>query len=127
MTAPHANSSDMEAGRQRSAAGAIAGRPVNNTAQHVDDDELQRTEALLGEADAEEELVVPASYGEIAKHFAYLGWTAFGGPAAHVNMFLKVKQKHSIQLLETFAKLRFASPRLHGYCFLSARPSYLLD
>ena len=44
------------------------------------------------EADSEEAAEVkPASYLEIAWHFGLLGWTAFGGPAAHVNMFLRVR------------------------------------
>ena len=29
------------------------------------------------------------SYGDIFKQFAVLGWTAFGGPAAHLGMFEK--------------------------------------
>lgn len=27
------------------------------------------------------------SYADIAKHFGVLGWTAFGGPSAHLGMF----------------------------------------
>lgn len=43
------------------------------------------------EADSEEAAEIkPASYWEITKHFGLLGWTAFGGPAAHVSMFLQV-------------------------------------
>ena len=33
----------------------------------------------------------PATYWEIFKHFGILGWTAFGGPAAHVAMFQQVR------------------------------------
>ena len=29
-------------------------------------------------------------YGDIFRHFALLGWTAFGGPAAHLGMFEKL-------------------------------------
>ena len=43
-------------------------------------------------AGEEEPLVRPASYKEIAKYFGILGWTAFGGPAAHVAMFQKASQ-----------------------------------
>ncbi|EFN55707.1 hypothetical protein CHLNCDRAFT_35448 [Chlorella variabilis] len=42
------------------------------------------------EAASEESAVQPATYGEIAKHFGILGWTAFGGPAAHIAMFQKL-------------------------------------
>jgi hypothetical protein len=43
-------------------------------------------------AGEEEPLVRPATYREIAKYFGILGWTAFGGPAAHVAMFQKASQ-----------------------------------
>lgn len=48
------------------------------------------------EASEAEFLVQPATYREIAKHFGILGWTSFGGPAAHIAMFQKVcnKTKH---------------------------------
>lgn len=43
------------------------------------------------EAASEDAVVInSASYWEIAKYFGILGWTAFGGPAAHVAMFQKV-------------------------------------
>jgi hypothetical protein len=32
-----------------------------------------------------------ASYADIAKEFSLMGWAAFGGPAAHVGMFEKVR------------------------------------
>lgn len=34
---------------------------------------------------------VSASYGDIARQFVLLGWTAFGGPAAHIGLFQKVR------------------------------------
>ena len=40
------------------------------------------------EADAA--AVVPATYAAIGRHFAVLGWTAFGGPSAHVAQFMIV-------------------------------------
>lgn len=42
------------------------------------------------EASGDEWEIKPATYWEVAKHFGILGCTAFGGPAAHVSMFLKV-------------------------------------
>jgi hypothetical protein len=50
--------------------------------------ELQPSEA--GEPSEPEVVIKPASYWDIAKHFGLLGWTAFGGPAAHISMFLAV-------------------------------------
>ena len=39
-----------------------------------------------------------ASYKDIAKEFSLMGWTAFGGPAAHVGMFEKVGgQAHAMR------------------------------
>lgn len=32
--------------------------------------------------------IAPASYLQLAKHFAIFGWTAFGGPSAHVAQFM---------------------------------------
>lgn len=34
--------------------------------------------------------VVQASYLDIFKQFVWMGWTAFGGPAAHIALFQKV-------------------------------------
>ena len=33
---------------------------------------------------------VRASKRDVVKHFAVMGWTAFGGPAAHIAVFEKV-------------------------------------
>ena len=47
--------------------------------------------AAVSAAEVETPFVVqPATYLEIVKYFGILGWTAFGGPAAHVAMFQKV-------------------------------------
>uniref|UniRef100_A0A383W4R4 Chromate transporter n=1 Tax=Tetradesmus obliquus TaxID=3088 RepID=A0A383W4R4_TETOB len=47
------------------------------------------------------------SYGDIAKQFSILGWTAFGGPAAHIGMFQR-------RLVE---KLRWMSDEVYGELF----------
>lgn len=33
------------------------------------------------------------SYNDIAKEFSLLGWTAFGGPSAHIGLFERVRYK----------------------------------
>jgi hypothetical protein len=37
-----------------------------------------------------EELFVRVTYWDIFKQFSILGWTAFGGPAAHIGLFQRV-------------------------------------
>jgi len=56
------------------------GKDVNNDAQA----------AASGAAAQAEEEYADVSYVDIAKQFFILGWTAFGGPAAHVGLFEKV-------------------------------------
>ena len=34
-----------------------------------------------------------ASYRDITREFVLLGWTAFGGPAAHIGLFQKVRRE----------------------------------
>lgn len=36
--------------------------------------------------------VATVSYADIAKQFSLLGWVAFGGPAAHIALFQKVRR-----------------------------------
>lgn len=48
------------------------------------------TAAAEGATEEHTEVVVSATYKEIVYHFFILGWTAFGGPAAHIGMFQKV-------------------------------------
>lgn len=50
------------------------------------------TEPLVNDGDGDVEhqngdTFVRASYTEIAKYFLMMGWTAFGGPQAHIGMF----------------------------------------
>lgn len=45
-------------------------------------------------------------YGDIVKNFVLLGWTAFGGPAAHVGVFQKVFVEHLRWMpIEVFTEL----------------------
>lgn len=49
----------------------------------VSKDQLQLAE--------QEEQYEDVTYGDIAKQFFILGWTAFGGPAAHIGLFQRVR------------------------------------
>lgn len=61
------------------------------------------------EAASEEPFVTnSATYTEIAKYFGILGWTAFGGPAAHIAMFQKVRA------VKRQALVAFSCPVWHG-------------
>jgi hypothetical protein len=40
---------------------------------------------------------VSVAYADITKYFTVLGWTAFGGPQAHVGMFETVCLPHTEQ------------------------------
>lgn len=42
------------------------------------------------EPSTEKAIAVEVGYADIAQNFVLLGWTAFGGPAAHVGVFQKV-------------------------------------
>jgi hypothetical protein len=35
---------------------------------------------------------VDVSFGDIARNFVLMGWTAFGGPQAHIGLFETVRQ-----------------------------------
>ena len=56
--------------------------------------------------------VKSASYWEITKYFGVLGWTAFGGPAAHVAMF----QKLFVERLHWCTFTVFAELLMLGQC-----------
>lgn len=54
------------------------------------------TEPLVppGDGDVEQQngdAFVDVSYKEIANNFLMMGWTAFGGPQAHIGMFETVR------------------------------------
>ncbi len=50
-----------------------------------------------GVPDQENELV-SATYWEIVRQWFFLGWTAFGGPSAHLAIFQKVELPLQIEL-----------------------------
>lgn len=78
--APRLASNGSHAGMAGSApAGAKGEDPVDNDkadAAPVDEPEADR--------------IVQVGYRDIAKEFSLLGWTAFGGPAAHIGLFQRV-------------------------------------
>lgn len=57
--------------------------------------ELQKTRLNMAEASIEDPLVGEAqeseyrevTYGQIVQNFVLMGWTAFGGPSAHIAFF----------------------------------------
>ena len=48
---------------------------------------------IESEVDAPEYAQV--SYGELVKNFVLMGWTAFGGPSAHIALFETVRSRIS--------------------------------
>jgi hypothetical protein len=64
------------------------------------------------------------SYADIAKQFSILGWTAFGGPAAHIGMFQRVSssiaqslRRHIIDMISSLIDLpTAAAAALHNIC-----------
>lgn len=69
-----------------------AGRPATLAdAKPMGSTNLSEKAGGASEAASEDIVINSATYWEIAKYFGILGWTAFGGPAAHVAMFQKVR------------------------------------
>ena len=60
----------------------------------------------------EEEPLVPATWKELIFHWFVLGWTAFGGPAAHIGMF----QKLFVEKLHWCSNLVFTELFMLGQC-----------
>lgn len=48
------------------------------------------TVPLLSSDPEDASQTVAASYGDIFQQWVLLGWTAFGGPSAHIGVFRKV-------------------------------------
>ncbi|KAI8105039.1 hypothetical protein M9435_000211 [Picochlorum sp. BPE23] len=66
-----------------------------------------------GEKEAEEEtIVIPATWKELIRYWFILGWTAFGGPAAHIGMF----QKLFVEKLRWCTTLVFTELFMLGQC-----------
>jgi hypothetical protein len=80
-----------------------------------DADALPPPPAPGGSAPGPSGVVEHVSYAEIAKQFSLLGWTAFGGPAAHIGIMQKVsaglRTRRPPQLRA--AGKRPASPQAH--------------
>lgn len=57
-------------------------------------------------------VVLPATYKELVRYWFILGWTAFGGPAAHVAMF----QKLFVDKLKWCTYLVFTELLMLGQC-----------
>ena len=57
-------------------------------------------------------IVLPATWRQLAKHWFILGWTAFGGPAAHIGMF----QKLFVEKLHWCTYLVFTELLMLGQC-----------
>lgn len=45
------------------------------------------------------------TYFDIAKQFSIMGWIAFGGPAAHIGLFQKVREPSQAYLIEAALRL----------------------
>lgn len=54
------------------------------------EDSKDVSEPQAADQDSDEEQYALVTYGDIFKQFSILGWTAFGGPAAHIGLFQRV-------------------------------------
>ena len=50
----------------------------------------QEEQAREGDAEVQTEYA-SVSYAELTKNFVLMGWTAFGGPSAHIALFETVR------------------------------------
>lgn len=68
-------------------------------------------------------LIEHVGYRDIAKQFSLLGWTAFGGPAAHIGIMQKVRRAAGIfQLVRTICTAQASycdSTSACGFCLLA--------
>ncbi|GAB4823068.1 hypothetical protein N2152v2_010114 [Parachlorella kessleri] len=91
------------AGASGGSAGDQDGKPAESSK------ELQPSE---GSGEMEPVVLQQASYWDIAKYFGMLGWTAFGGPAAHITMFLQL----FVEKLHWTTHLVFTELLMLGQC-----------
>ena len=95
---PRAPDAALPADMAAAAAAAAGGESLDKDGSGVaGGSEQQEGEFAVLEAPSTE--LQPASYWEIFKYFGILGWTAFGGPAAHVAMFQKVRWQQRQRLI----------------------------
>ena len=71
-----------------------------------------RSDTVEESKQEEEEPLVPATWKELVLHWFVLGWTAFGGPAAHIGMF----QKLFVEKLHWCSNLIFTELFMLGQC-----------
>lgn len=74
--------------------------------KHHDSKDIQ-ADASTAAQEPQEEQYADVTYGDIFKQFSILGWTAFGGPAAHIGLFQR-------RLVE---RLRWMSDEVYGELF----------
>eukprot|EP00879_Flechtneria_rotunda_P029774 GHRR01032222.1.p1 GENE.GHRR01032222.1~~GHRR01032222.1.p1 ORF type:complete len:108 (+),score=36.75 GHRR01032222.1:152-475(+) len=95
-TATHSDNQQLPQRRPAVAAvAAIAGSSSGDHSREVSEDVEAGNNPQQVAKDAEheeeqEEQYVNVTYADIAKQFSLLGWTAFGGPAAHIGLFQRV-------------------------------------
>lgn len=77
-----------------------------------DADVFQRSESPEQKDENEDACLVPATWKELVFHWFVLGWTAFGGPAAHIGMF----QKLFVEKLHWCSNLIFTELFMLGQC-----------
>jgi hypothetical protein len=79
----HQHSSSSHPADVEAAISPAGGDKAGDGSKDVSKDQLQLAE--------QEEQYADVTYGDIAKQFFILGWTAFGGPAAHIGLFQRVR------------------------------------
>lgn len=60
------------------------------------------SDAAHAEQQQQQQSFADVSYCDIVKQFSLLGWTAFGGPAAHIGLFQRVCEDMEIILIVCF-------------------------
>jgi hypothetical protein len=84
---PETSSPDVEA--------AISSNPSNDKDAGVDAQAAEQQQI---------EQYADVGYRDIAKQFSILGWTAFGGPAAHIGMFQRVSRAMPLLIVRTIVE-----------------------